>query len=239
MPEKGYAEDSNGASPCVFCLGNGHLRAQQILWQGRACYLCAPRGQLVEGYLAVAPFRCVGSVAAFTVEELSECAHICQMIERFYHQSYGVEEWTFYEQARGGGGKRIDPVSRFPLHAHLCSVPRYVPLHAFLSRSYSTMCIADLGDLAIRTAASPYVYVMTRRGEVRVRRLYQACDAREREQIESMRLKPVLAELLGLAGRADWRAYPGDHERGRLIERFRAFAASRQARDPGRHSLDP
>jgi hypothetical protein len=165
-------------------------------------------------------------VAEFTIDELLECVHICQVIENFYQKSYGVDAWTFYEQARGGGGRRIDLVGGFPLHAHLCSVPRYVPLHDFLALRYRAARATKLEDLAVHAAASPYVYVMTCRDGVRVRRLYQARDAREREQIESMRLKPMLAELLGLGSCADWRTYPGDHELARLIECFQAFAST-------------
>lgn len=226
LDEHRAASEDHRASSCVFCPGNGHLETNQYLWRGRFAYLCAPRGQLVKGFLAVAPFRCVGSMAALTVEELSECAHICRIIESFYQTSYGVDAWTFYEQARGGGGRRTDPVGGFPLHAHLCGVPRYAPLHGFLARRYRAVSVAKLEELAVCATASPYVYVMTCRSGVRVRRVYQAREAHQQEQIESMRLKPVLAELLGLGGCADWRAYPGDHERGRLIERFGAFVSS-------------
>ena len=41
---------------CVFCLDTGALRDDQVLLYGDAMYACAPRGQLVEGFAAIAPY---------------------------------------------------------------------------------------------------------------------------------------------------------------------------------------
>src|SRR5437762_7776005 len=119
--------------PCVYCLRSGRLRREQILLRGRHLYLCAPRGQLVEGYLVVAPYECTGCLADLPAAFIPELVRLKKMVEEFYATAYGVWSATFYEQGRAGGGARAE---EFPLHAHLCCLPLTLDVHPLLASRY-------------------------------------------------------------------------------------------------------
>src|SRR5437763_912232 len=105
--------------PCVYCLRSGRLRREQILLRGRHLYLCAPRGQLVEGYLVVAPYECTGCLADLPAAFIPELVRLKKMVEEFYATAYGVWSATFYEQGRDG---RFDAAVR-TLHEAIAEQP--------------------------------------------------------------------------------------------------------------------
>src|SRR5437016_739330 len=107
---------------CVYCLGQRQMRADQILLRGNEFYLCAPRGQLVEGYLVIAPYSCVGCLATLPPASFGEIGEHLALVRRFFADAYGVEQPIVYEQGRAGGGTTAAE-SGFPLHAHLCCLP--------------------------------------------------------------------------------------------------------------------
>jgi hypothetical protein len=197
----------------VFCLGNGHLREEQILERGDHLYLCAPRGQLLEGCLIIAPYRCIGCFARAPASHYAELERIQCVVEAFYADAYGVTGATFYEQGRAGGGAVIDANGGFPHHAHLACVPLALDLHPLLAREHVTL------DGPLSAVRSPYVYVdcLDRRA------VYVPGSRAGWAALEQLRLKPTVARLVGLAERGDWRAHPGDRELGRVIERFREY----------------
>lgn len=205
--------------PCVYCLHTGELSDEQILLRGDDFYLCAPRGQLVEGYLVIAPYRCVGCLALLPRERFIEVQRMKNIVSAFYADTYHVTEAVFYEQGRGGGGSEA---KTFPLHAHLCSLPLIPDVDSLLTESYAGRSLDDIRELS-EGVEGPYVYVETRTTS----RLYFASDEQTRVALERMRLKPIIAALIGMPERGHWRDYPGDEELARLIERFRAFKARR------------
>ncbi|HEV7240482.1 MAG TPA: hypothetical protein VGQ36_14685 [Thermoanaerobaculia bacterium] len=199
--------------PCVYCLDTGELRDEQVLLRGHDFYLCAPRGQLVEGYLVIAPYRCVGCIAMLPREQFAELLELKGIVSAFYADVYGASDAMFYEQGRADGGASAET---FPLHAHLCCLPRAPDVHAVLAEQFS--CKDITGIDAVQDVAGPYVYVETRLAT----RVYVSRDERRREELKRMRLKPMLATLMGMPERGRWRDYPGDAELERLIERFKA-----------------
>ena len=98
---------------CEYCLENRVLRDEQILARAERMYLCAPRGQLVEGYLAVVPYRCVGCLAHLPAECFAELARLLAAVQAFYAAAYGVTRPTIYEQGRAGGGATTDEAGAF------------------------------------------------------------------------------------------------------------------------------
>ena len=210
------------AERCVFCLENGHLRAEQILWRGRSVYLCAPRGQLVEGCLIIAPYRCVGCVARAPAKHIAELEDVRGVVEAFYAHAYGVTRATFYEQGRAGGGALTDYEGGFPHHGHLFCLPLAVDLHRVLAKNYAAVEGADL-----TTVRSPYVYVDAMDAAVGQRRraVYVPRSEDGWTALERLRLKPTVARLIGLPDRGDWRAHPGDPALQRVIERFTGYRA--------------
>src|SRR3954452_17780484 len=105
---------------CVFCLHLREMNPSQVLLRGEHLYVCVPRGQIIEGFLVVAPYACITSLSVLSPHCLDELARWKSVILSFYRAAYGTTEATVYEQGRGGGGICSDPAGGFPLHAHLC-----------------------------------------------------------------------------------------------------------------------
>jgi diadenosine tetraphosphate (Ap4A) HIT family hydrolase len=206
----------------VYCLESRALRDEQVLVRGRDLYLCAPRGQLVEGYLAIAPYRCIGSLSLMPAGYFADLGRLIALVTRFYRAAYGTTRATFYEQGRAGGGAAVDGGGGFPLHAHLCCLPVAVDLHAVLAREYAPRGVAGPHELAVVARDEPYLYVECL-GE---RAVYVARSPERRAALERSRLKPTIATLMGIPERGDWRVYPGDRELEGLIERWRTTWAS-------------
>jgi diadenosine tetraphosphate (Ap4A) HIT family hydrolase len=204
---------------CVYCLHNHELRDEQILWRGRDLYLCAPRGQLVEGFLAIAPYRCIAALSHMPASYFVDLTRLTAMVASFYHTAYGTSRATFYEQGRGGGGASVDAAGGFPLHAHLACLPVAVDVHTVLARHYARRAVAGLHELPVAARREPYLYLECM-GE---RFVYVAGSREQRRDLERTRLRVTIAELVGLPERGHWRAYPGDRELQRLIERWRTL----------------
>jgi diadenosine tetraphosphate (Ap4A) HIT family hydrolase len=210
---------------CVYCLTSGVLRDEQVLVRGEHLYVCAPLGQLVEGYLAIAPYRCAGCLAALPAELLAEVVRLKALVAEFYADAYGVSRPTFYEQGRGGAGARVDPADGFPLHAHLCGLPVDADAHALLAPRFARRPASGPSELAGAAGGHPYVYLECA-GHACV---YVPHTDAQRGEMERMRLKPELAALIGRPRRGHWRAYPGEAEVARVIRRFTDFSERRAA----------
>jgi diadenosine tetraphosphate (Ap4A) HIT family hydrolase len=202
---------------CVYCLETRELDDRQILLRGEDLYLCAPRGQLVEGYLAIAPYTCIGSISHMPPGYFAELSRFIGVVKDFYRKAYGTRQATFYEQGRAGGGASVDQASGFPLHAHLCALPLQIPMHAVLAQNYVPQAVSDFHELRTIVFDQPYVYVDAMDAKV----VYVAPVGERRAELERTRLKPVIAELIGLPERGYWRDYPGDGELAQLIDRWR------------------
>jgi len=201
------------------------LEKDQILLKGREFYLCAPRGQLVEGYLVIAPFACIGCLAEKRSDALNEVVRMRDLVLRFYRECYGVQHAIVYEQGRAGGGAVLDAAGRFPLHAHLCFLPVAVDVHEAASREYTSIPVTELDALPELVSGKPYLYVEAWRGATGVKAAYVAATPGGRSRLETLRLKPEIARLLGHSDRGAWRDYPGDEERARVIRNFAGFAS--------------
>jgi diadenosine tetraphosphate (Ap4A) HIT family hydrolase len=202
---------------CVYCLHNGHLSDEQVLWRGERLYICAPRGQMIEGFLVIAPYTCAGALSKLPDTAFDELIALQAQVRRFYAEVYGATAPIFYEQGRGGGCARMDPAQRFPLHAHLCSLPTAVDVHSLLSRKYLRLKAPQLGMLPRIIDSRPYLYVETDGQSA----AYVATSDAQMREIETARLKPVLARLMGIGERGDWRSYPGERELEQVIKNWR------------------
>jgi diadenosine tetraphosphate (Ap4A) HIT family hydrolase len=217
-------------------LGNAELADDQVLMRGRRLYVCAPRGQLTEGYLAIAPYRCIGSLSQLPGRSLDELVRLKDAVEKFYQATYRVAQATFYEQGRAGGGAVVDEAGGFPLHAHLCCLPVSLDLHTILARAYLQRSLFGLHGLPVAAHGEPYVYVESLDALGRYRRsVYVAQSEEARKNLARLRLKPAIAGLMGLPGRGDWRAYPGDSELQQVVAKFATFRATPSARAGGRN----
>lgn len=204
---------------CVYCLRNKELLDDQILLRGDDLFLCAPRGQLIEGYLAIAPYECIGSFSRMPKGSFPELKRFRNAVLGFYERAYGLTQATFYEQGRAGAGASIDTAGGFPLHAHLCSLPLAVDLHSVLAPDFFRKTVSGLEDLPTVARDEPYIYVEST-GETAV---YVASSGKGRAALAGMRLKPVIANLVGYPERGHWRTYPGDLELQKLRENWRVY----------------
>ena len=208
---------------CVFCLETGALRDDQVILRGEMMYACVPRGQLVEGFAAIAPYACLGSLSQLPPESLAELEEMVATLGGFYSETYGCERWLLYEQGRGGGGLTVDPQDGFPIHTHLCALPLEVDLQAALEGRFQSVPIRGVGDLA-DVVDGPYLYVERRdRQDRRDARVYLPSSPESRRELESSRVRLLVAALAGTPERGDWRDYPGDAELEAAIARFAAW----------------
>lgn len=205
------------STTCVYCLYNEHLRDEQILLRGDTFYLCAPRGQLVEGFLAIVPYRCMGCLAQLSAIDIDELVALQDLVRGFYARTYDACAMIFYEQGRAGGGALTDPSERFPLHAHLCGLPAAVDLHGYLRHRYLSVPVPSLAGLAAAVGGQPYLYVEASDQSL----AYLARLNKQSTEFARARLKPVIAQLMGISERGDWRTYPGDRELQNLIKKWR------------------
>lgn len=216
---------------CVYCLDTGVMGPDQVLLRGETCYISAPRGQLIEGYVVVAPYACVGAMALVDERTSAEVARFRDVVGDFFREAYGVEAPIFYEQGRGGGGMRCDPTKRFPYHAHLCGLPVTIDAHSAMTERFTRAPVTTLRALGRVVAGVPYAYVDGVDHDRDIRRAaYLPGSPHDTRELEGLRFKPILAELLGLADRADWRVYPGDAARQRVVEKFSRFVRERGAK---------
>lgn len=209
---------------CAYCLDSRELREDQVLRRGETFYLCAPRGQLVEGYLAIAPYRCIGCLSHLPAECFSELRRLVDAVTAFYADIFRIARPMLYEQGRAGGGASTDQEGGFPLHAHLCCLPLTIDLHSVLAREYEQKALAGPHELFAVVGSEPYLYVEI--GDERF--AYVARSTGARNELARKRLKPTIATLAGFPERGYWRAYPGDRELESLIHRWRAYDRTRQ-----------
>jgi len=201
---------------CVFCRENDHFRDEQILVRDSSFYLCAPLGQLVEGYLVIAPYGCGTSLSQLPADRFAELDAMVAIVEDFYRLEYACADAIYYEQGRAGGGARVDPDGAFPLHAHLCGLPVACDLHGLLGGRYARVDVGALSDLRAAAAGQPYVYASAGGRQA----VYLGRTKEQREELERFRLTPQLAALLGIADQGDWRQYPGRDKLDSLLRRF-------------------
>jgi diadenosine tetraphosphate (Ap4A) HIT family hydrolase len=202
---------------CVYCPGSGILEPSQILMRGDHLYVCAPRGQLVPGFVAIAPLECIGSCSQLPGDWFVELDRMSAAVAQFYAQAYGNDGCIRYEQGRAGGGARVDPADGFPLHAHLCSLPLDVDLHGWLGARYEAVAVDGPAGLAGATHGQPYVYVEQGGGAA----VYVGRSPRDVTELASFRLRPVIAGLLGRPERGYWRDDPDDPRLEEVIETWR------------------
>jgi hypothetical protein len=190
-------------------------------------YLCAPRGQMVEGFLAVAPYECVGALSLLPPESFSELERFANVIESFYTEAFGCSSWLSYEQGRGGGGALADAEARFPFHAHLCAVPMSVDLHEPLGVRFTPREISSLRELRSISRRTPYLYIDGPDRHARRRKVvYLPSTVEMSGELERSRLKPLIAELGGIPNRGHWRGYADDAELAAVTTRFTRWAES-------------
>jgi len=179
---------------------------------------------MVEGYLVIAPFSCTGSLSQLPRAWFPELNLMKSVVSAFYRDVYGVTNETLYEQVRAGGGALVDVAGGFPHHTHLCCLPLAIDLHTFLSQRYVRKNLSSPEDLSLVVADCPYVYVEGPESEGLHRRcVYLPATDEGRLELERIRLKPVVATLIGLPDRGNWRSYPGDRELESLLARFKTF----------------
>ncbi|MDH3614244.1 MAG: hypothetical protein OES10_13285 [Gammaproteobacteria bacterium] len=204
---------------CVFCLDNNNFRDEQILFRGSTSYLVAPLGQLVEGYLAIAPYACGNSLSQLPPAAFPEIARLQKMVEDFYRVEYASADSTFYEQGRAGGGALYDQTDGFPYHAHLCGLAVTCDMHEILGQTFRRLDLNELADLPSAVGVQPYLYVKTGNGHC----VYVGDSESARQALEHSRLTPQIAEHLGIEDRGSWRDYPGERELENLLILFRQY----------------
>ncbi len=175
---------------------------------------------MIEGYLAIVPYECIGSFSQMPRETFPELKRLRSAVLGFYERAYGVTQATmFYEQGRAGAGASVAEIGGFPLHAHLCSLPLALDLHAVLAGKFVRKTVSGPEELSVVARDEPYVYVE----DADETAVYVASSSEGRAELTGMRLKTVIANLVGYPERGSWRTYPGDLELHKLKENWRIY----------------
>ena len=112
------------------------------------------------------------------------------------------------------------------MHAHVCCLPVAADVHGLLEEGFHQQPLFGPLELAAATAGRT---LRLRRQRRSANGVYLPRDEEGRSDLVRMRLKPAIAELIGVPERGYWRDYPGDAQLQRLKQRFAAFLESRVA----------
>lgn len=211
---------------CPFCKPKETF-SSQLLLVGRHFYMIAPKGQMVEGYIFIAPFYCqspshyFGCFAHIRQEQVPELRLMRKIVGDFYQSCYGGVPGIYYEQGKAGAGDVWNPSGRFRYHAHFCCFPLALNLHPILSQKFPFEAIDDYGQIPVVARDMPYWYVECLDASgVYVKRIY---DVSGTDYQEHTFIRPIIAQEIGLPERANWRNYVGDAEIEATVAKFAAW----------------
>jgi diadenosine tetraphosphate (Ap4A) HIT family hydrolase len=235
-------------SYCTFCRqspsGASEIAPEQVVLRGRYFYVLVPLGQLIPGFLIIAPYSCDSGqggarcLAELPDEAIAELGELKETVRAFFEHALGETSPIFYEQGRAGGGAQTDATGRFSHHAHLCCLPHPVAIDGWLEGRFASTRLDGLGELAGKLrqlGAQPYVYLEStvRNGTEVRRRLFTGTGPARRSELETLRLKDPISQLLGLPERANWRDWPAHDDVAAVIATFEEHLAGRRAVAPG------
>ncbi len=201
-------DESTERPRCRFCFPVAFAPAQLLLASPNF-YVIVPRGQAVEGHLAIYTHRCgdrarrLRCLDDLRETEVAELAQVADVVQAFYRAIYRSGA-LFYEHGRGGGSERADPTEGHGYHPHLCALPIDVDVGTLLGPRFSGSRAVALPHIREQIGARPYLFVSA--ADDRSATVGKAYYDRQGEQaLRAWSLKRALAESLGLEGQWDWR----------------------------------
>ena len=221
---------------CVFCLKNKILNDEQILLRGEYLYLCAPLGQITEGYLIISPYSCnidigsrLGCLSSFNKNMFSELIIFKNIVKEYYKYRYGNYHPVFYEQGRAGGDKIYDTSGRFPHHAHFCGVPKNLNIHSILSSKYEEIKINSISEIVRYKSKGAYILVDSYdKNYSKKISLYTSYNELQEMELEKFRLKPIIFELEEDFSDPNWRLDPEENKMLKVISTFSTFIKNKK-----------
>lgn len=217
------------ANECLFCNPRKSFAPNQILLEGQYFYLFAPKGQIIEGYIILAPYSCTTirfqSLADTPSNYMAELLNFVNIIQLFFKTCYGIKHGVFFEHGRAGICLTYKHSWSDCYHAHLCCYPVDINLHDVLMKQYSARQIKDCSVIPMVAKDRRYLYLesVNAFGGVSRNIFYVSDDC----VIERGFLRGMLADRLGCQERADWRTYPGEKEIASTSIRFSQFMKER------------
>ncbi|KAH7420763.1 hypothetical protein KP509_13G021200 [Ceratopteris richardii] len=210
------------SAPCWFCLSSPNVDVDLVIEVGDHCYCAMAKGGLVDGHVLLIPIDHFSSMLSLSQPALRELNNYKDKLRKFYNnQQKTIAVFERCVQFRGGS------------HAHLQVVP--IPFSkASQVRSYFVSAAKELGFTLQKIPSSEenfctenalkhhiegeknYFFVELPEGMVLVHVLESG------EDIPVQFGREVLAKLLGVPERGDWRAckLSKDDERT-LSDKFR------------------
>jgi len=200
---------------CEYCaeFRRGYLGVQEIgnriVYETNNFVVFPSLGQIVEGYLIIAPknhYICIGGIP----EELySELEDMQQKVRKILEESYTTP--LFFEHgpvsSSRKGGSCID-------HAHFHAVPVKLDIFNDLSRDFPTRSVNSYTDLKMQFEKGiPYFYLEDNLGK---RYLFEIED-----QVPSQYIRRLIASKINNHEKWDWGIYLGLDELVRTLEKLK------------------
>lgn len=185
---------------------NGTNLGNRIVYETENFIVFPSIGQIVEGYLLIAPKKHYLSIAALPNELFNELEFVKKKIEEtltnIYIKPIFFEHGSVSEKQRAGC---------CVTHAHIHAVPADVSISDFLSKNFIANKIKFYSELPKNEA---YLFL-----EEKNERFVYSIE----EFVPSQYLRKIIANRLGCAEKGDWRAYPGINELKKTIEKLKPF----------------
>lgn len=193
---------------CVFCNTKDSFKDEQILYKGKYFYLVVPKGQIVDGFLIIAPYSCdisnggIISLSTASNEVFNELKALIKHIKKFYKYSYNIDSFSYYEQGRGAEGKIRDDLNDFPIHSHVCTLPSTYNFQEYMKNNYNEVLLNQLED--INKVKTHYLLLSTC-GNIERICAYTGKNQEQIEELSHFRFKKIIADLLNCHEKEQWR----------------------------------
>lgn len=214
---------------CVFCNIEDNFTEEQILYRGKYFYLVVPKGQIVEGYMIISPYKCdihdggIRSLSTAPKEVFKEMKAILEHIKKFYEFSYNIDSFSYYEQGRGAMQNEVDDLNAFPIHSHVCTLPSIYNFQEYMKNNYKEISLSKIEDIEkINTYYLLLSYVNNSKERICA---YTGKTPKQIEELSHFRFKKVIASCLGCEDREQWRLCADiDQEAiGKVLTKYRSF----------------
>lgn len=211
---------------CVFCDYKSSFKKEQIIYENEKYYVCIPKGQIVEGFLILAPkdheeFNCLAEAGTMFIDDILKSI---VWIKEFYRIMYKCDDFIIYEQGRGCGNAYIDVVGGFFHHMHLCFMPKTFDFGCLLGEN-DDFVLKELSSIYdIQTLSEPYFLCCNVTTDEYKWKLLTTRTEENYILLRTFRFKEIFKKLSKIENAAQWRNSTMDDEYiGRVVSKFNLF----------------
>ena len=196
---------------CPYCdeFENGPKYGDRILYESKNFVVFPALGQIVEGYLLIAPKKHYIAMGEIPSRLYSELSSVCEKVRKILSENY--QKPLFFEHGPVSQTKRggccVD-------HAHFHAVPVNVDILDDLAKHFEYKEIKSFNELKKQfKKGAPYFYYESSSEEKYLFKIP--------EVVPSQYIRRLVAYKIGKPGRWDWRIYRGMDKLLRTVEKLK------------------